>query len=92
MNDLSTAPTKQPPAAFDAPIGWLRNEIDRLFDDFRRPMRSVFNFAPVDFHHRKFPETSAEEMAALVGLPVQKIAWNTFVVPAVKALTELRHS
>jgi HSP20 family protein len=49
MNDLSTAPTKQPPAAFDAPIGWLRNEIDRLFDDFRRPMRSVFNFAPVDF-------------------------------------------
>lgn len=49
MNDLANAPTKHSPVAFDAPIGWLRSEIDRLFDDFRRPMRSVFNFAPADF-------------------------------------------
>jgi hypothetical protein len=41
------------------------------------------SFAPVEFHHRKFPETTAEEMSALVGLPVQQIGWNTFLVPAV---------
>jgi len=48
MNDLVTPPAKQS-SAIDAPIGWLRSEIDRLFDDFRRPMRSVFNFVPTDF-------------------------------------------
>lgn len=26
------------------PMGWLRSEIDRLFDDFERPGRSIFNF------------------------------------------------
>jgi HSP20 family protein len=28
------------------PVGWLRNEIDRLFEDFGRPSRSMFNFSP----------------------------------------------
>ena len=37
----------------------------------------------MDFHRHKFPETSVDEMAALVGLPVKQIAWNTFLVPAV---------
>jgi len=40
-------------------------------------------FQPVDFHHRKFPETTEDEMSALVGLPAKKIGWNAFVVPAV---------
>lgn len=26
------------------PVGWLRSEIDRLFDDFGRPGQSIFNF------------------------------------------------
>jgi HSP20 family protein len=41
MNDLtpSTAPRRQTVA----PFGWLRTEIDRLFDDFV-PARSLFNF------------------------------------------------
>ena len=26
------------------PVGWLRTEIDRLFEDFGRPARSVFRF------------------------------------------------
>jgi surface carbohydrate biosynthesis protein len=45
------------------------------------------NFTPVEFHHRKFPETSDTEMADLIGLPVKQIAWNTFLVPAVKPLS-----
>lgn len=49
MNDLTPAPMKSQPAAFDQPLGWLRSEIDRLFDDFRRPVRSVFNFGSTDF-------------------------------------------
>ncbi len=28
------------------PFAWLRGEIDRLFDDFARPPRSIFNFGP----------------------------------------------
>ena len=28
------------------PMGWLRSEVDRLFEDFGRPARSVFNFGP----------------------------------------------
>lgn len=45
MNDLTTAPAaRRTPTA---PLGWLRTEIDRLFDDFV-PGRSLFNFsAPV---------------------------------------------
>ena len=49
MNELAPAPLKSPPAPIDAPLGWLRSEIDRLFDDFRRPMRSVFNFGASEF-------------------------------------------
>jgi len=49
MNDIRTPPAKtavsQPPrTVFGAPVGWLRSEIDRLFDDFAFPGRSVFAF------------------------------------------------
>ncbi|WP_037565892.1 Hsp20/alpha crystallin family protein [Sphingomonas sp. UNC305MFCol5.2] len=47
MNDLTPAHTAR--RATGAPLGWLRTEIDRLFDDFG-PARSLFNFgslAPV---------------------------------------------
>ncbi|MBA16584.1 MAG: heat-shock protein Hsp20 [Sphingomonas sp.] len=40
MNDVSKTPARR---ASPSPIGWLRTEIDRLFDDFA-PARSVFNF------------------------------------------------
>lgn len=43
MNDLTTVPAKVR-AASETPMGWLRTEIDRLFDDFGRPARSIFNF------------------------------------------------
>jgi HSP20 family protein len=29
---------------FGEPVGWLRTEIDRLFDDFGKPARNIFNF------------------------------------------------
>ena len=43
MNEMTpaTAPT---PVPTDTPLGWLRTEIDRLFDDFGRPARNLFNF------------------------------------------------
>ena len=41
MNDLTTTRGRAVPAM---PLGWLRSEIDRLFDDYR-PARSIFNFA-----------------------------------------------
>lgn len=44
MNDLTPAPVKIRPAAVEAPLGWLRTEIDRLFDDYGRPARNLFNF------------------------------------------------
>ena len=46
MNELSTAT----PVAERSPIGRLRGEIDRLFDDFSfsRPARSIFNFPAFD--------------------------------------------
>lgn len=47
MNDVSNAPTSPAPERATAnPVGWLRNEIDRLFDDFTfgRPARRIFNF------------------------------------------------
>lgn len=44
MNDVTTVPTKPVATAHDTPLGWLRTEIDRLFDDFGRPARSIFNF------------------------------------------------
>jgi HSP20 family protein len=55
MNDPTPAPpTKAPPAPslrdlasqIGEPMSWLRSEIDRLFEDFGRPARSVFNFGP----------------------------------------------
>ncbi|MGN6376575.1 MAG: Hsp20/alpha crystallin family protein [Sphingomonas sp.] len=49
MNDLTPAPMKSQPAVFDQPLGWLRSEIDRLFEDFRRPARSVLNLGSLDF-------------------------------------------
>lgn len=54
MNDINKiSPTRSVRPADRAsshPVGWLRNEIDRLFDDFSfaRPARSIFNF-PVAF-------------------------------------------
>lgn len=53
MNDMSTVPTAaKPPVArslfpdFGAPMGWLRSEIDRLFDGFDRPGGGLLDFAP----------------------------------------------
>ena len=40
MNDLAPVSTGRRPAP---PLGWLRTELDRLFDDFA-PSRSLFNF------------------------------------------------
>ncbi|WP_213982282.1 Hsp20/alpha crystallin family protein [Sphingomonas sp. dw_22] len=40
MNDVTNVPAKR---AAQSPFGWLRTEIDRLFDDFA-PARSAFNF------------------------------------------------
>lgn len=52
MNDLTNIPVNQAPsskprrdvAVPGEPFGWLRSEIDRLFEDFGRPARSAFNF------------------------------------------------
>jgi HSP20 family protein len=50
MNEQTTIPTTRPKRAVEVrsegPLGWLRDEIDRVFDDFsfNRPMRSVFAF------------------------------------------------
>lgn len=49
MNETTPVPTKSNrPVAVrsEGPLGWLRDEIDRLFDDFPlgRPARSLFNF------------------------------------------------
>lgn len=43
MNDQISVPAKGRTAQ-ESPLGWLRTEIDRLFDDFGRPARSIFNF------------------------------------------------
>lgn len=43
MNDQTPVPVKGR-TAHETPLGWLRTEIDRLFDDFGRPARSIFNF------------------------------------------------
>lgn len=56
MNDQTTLPKEQraPQIAMPAPLNRLRDEIDRLFDDFSftRPGRSIFPFttaaAPLD--------------------------------------------
>jgi HSP20 family protein len=47
MNDIAKTPARQAAAApllDTAPMNWLRTEIDRLFDDFGQPARSIFNF------------------------------------------------
>lgn len=54
MNDVTNVPvTKARPASLrdfatqiSEPVSWLRTEIDRLFDDFGGPGRSLFNFTP----------------------------------------------
>lgn len=45
MNDVTTPAAKavaKTPSVEVSPISWIRNEIDRLFDDFGRPARSMF--------------------------------------------------
>ncbi len=42
MTDLTIPPKNRETAP--TPFGWLRTEIDRLFDDFA-PARSIFNFS-----------------------------------------------
>ena len=47
MNDIAKPPATRPvPASplLDQPLGWLRGEIDRLFEDFGSPGRSIFTF------------------------------------------------
>ena len=50
MNEITTTPKANTPATrptrsdLFSPMGWLRGEIDRLFDDFGQPSRSAFNF------------------------------------------------
>lgn len=44
MNDLTPATTPARPTQPGTPLGWLRTEIDRLFDDFGGPARNIFNF------------------------------------------------
>jgi HSP20 family protein len=43
MNDIAPVSQSRAPALAESPFGWLRHEIDRLFDDFGRPNRSLFN-------------------------------------------------
>lgn len=43
----STSPVSTTPRSLvsdGGPMGWLRGEIDRLFDDFGQPGRALFNF------------------------------------------------
>lgn len=48
MSDITRTPnagqTTPEPFPDQTPMTWLRGEIDRLFEDFGRPARSVFNF------------------------------------------------
>jgi HSP20 family protein len=51
MNEVTNIPvtrSRSVPTLFDRPFGeplsWLRTEIDRLFDDFGHPTRSIFTF------------------------------------------------
>lgn len=50
MNEQTTIPAPRSKRAIElrteGPLGWLRDEIDRLFDDFSvtRPTRSAFSF------------------------------------------------
>ena len=48
MNDIAQPPVARQaaasPFADQTPMTWLRGEIDRLFEDFGNPARSIFNF------------------------------------------------
>lgn len=44
MTDTTTAIAKPRSTFSETPLGWLRTEIDRLFDDFGRPTRAMFDF------------------------------------------------
>ena len=86
MKDIakeSPAPTPPPPIASPTfrdlatqmvePIGWLRTEIDRLFDDFGRPARSALqsglrNLAPMPALEMVEDETHYRLNAELPGL------------------------
>ena len=52
MHDLTAAPAakgrpyRDLAAQFGDPDGWFRSKIDRRFEDFERPARSVFTFGP----------------------------------------------
>jgi hypothetical protein len=39
-------------------------------------------FEPSEFRRRKFPDTSDDEMQGLLGRPIQRIGWNTFLAAA----------
>jgi HSP20 family protein len=73
MNELTT----QLKERAEAPLGWLRTEIDRLFDDFGRPTRSLFRFGG-PFAHTPALEMSEHAKdyrltAELPGLKVEDI-------------------
>lgn len=51
MNEMIKTPTARTPArrtllSDGGPMGWIRDEIDRIFDDFSRPGQSIFNVSP----------------------------------------------
>lgn len=64
----------------DRPMDWLRNEIDRLFEDFGRPASSIFNFGarsaatPVPAVEMVDDDKSYRLTAELPGLNEQDIA------------------
>ena len=47
MNDITPIARDRSPAP-ETPFGWLRHEIDRLFDDIGRPARGSFRSAGFD--------------------------------------------
>ncbi len=38
------------------------------------------NFTPQQYQRQKFPDTTAEEVGALIGRPVRQMAWNTWLI------------
>lgn len=63
------------------PFAWLRSEIDRLFDDFPRPARSIFNFgarvsAPVPALEMVEDDKTYRLTAELPGLTEQDVEIN----------------
>ena len=76
MNDENSVPAKHRAPA-PAPFGWLRSEIDRLFDDFS-PARSMFNFglsgiAPVPALELTASEREYRLTAELPGLKEEDV-------------------